>query len=102
MLFKSLIGVDYLGNSYYERTIGLDSMHRKKRFVKYVGKDFTAIPPEWDAWLRHTANNAPTTTMVSDVYCGNVSGSPYVQYPQGDVARKNRKIYSNYRRWIPQ
>lgn len=97
-MFKKLVGSDYLGNEYYIKNVG----DKELRFVKYSTGDFTAISPEWDAWLRHTVEPVPSSTIISDVYCGNVSGSPYAQLPPGHVSKKTRKVFSNYRKWVPQ
>ena len=59
-----VIGEDYLGNLYYERTI---EGKRPRRWVLPIEEDDwdKPVPPEWEAWLRYRRNNPPTFDEIN-------------------------------------
>ena len=54
------VGVDRLGNRYFENRQGT------RRWVLYDGEvEASKVPPEWNAWLHHTANAPPSDAAPS-------------------------------------
>ena len=50
LFYGKLVGVDHLGNKYYENKSG-------KRWVIYNGEvEASKIPNEWYSWMHHTNN----------------------------------------------
>jgi NADH:ubiquinone oxidoreductase subunit len=55
-LFGRPVGTDRFGNAYYESRAPMPRYGRHRRWVVYKGEaDGSKVPPEWHAWLHHTA-----------------------------------------------
>ena len=59
----TLVGVDKLGNKYYEN---LEEQHGRHRWVEYntdygPHREPTRIQPEWHGWMTHMTDNTPMT-----------------------------------------
>lgn len=62
--FGTVVGVDQMGNTYYENTI--DYPQGQTRWVEYAGYptfydvDASTVPAEWHSWLHYTVKEPPT------------------------------------------
>ncbi|WP_041793894.1 NADH:ubiquinone oxidoreductase subunit NDUFA12 [Pararhodospirillum photometricum] len=101
------VGEDVHGNRYYQsRESRTASLYRRKRWVDYKGKvEASKVPPEWHAWLHHTAE-APLP--VSDRPWGqphlpNLTGTAHARVPQGDERAGGQRpaATGDYQAWRP-
>lgn len=58
----NLVGVDELGNKYYENPYYFVPRNRWVEFNEKVGLEYNAsqIPPEWHRWMTHMTEYPPT------------------------------------------
>lgn len=83
MFFGVMVGVDELGNSYYQ--------HKKKsrRWVLYKGlEETTKVPPEWRIWLHHIVDSVPDGQLLYDwqkSYLPNLTGTLFAYYPHNSL-----------------
>lgn len=70
--FGRLVGVDRLGNKYYENTV--EYKHGQHRWFEPAGfrgwfdTDVSELSPEWHAWLHQVTDDPPTDETVGSVY----------------------------------
>jgi NADH:ubiquinone oxidoreductase subunit len=109
-LFKGeLVGVDEFGNRYY-RGRGRSRYGRERRWVLFKGKaEASRVPPEWHAWLHHTA--AEPLTQIDAVarpwrkpHRPNPTGTDGAYRPPGHQLRGGRRARAtgDYEPWRPQ
>ncbi|KAJ1836318.1 hypothetical protein LPJ73_007647 [Coemansia sp. RSA 2703] len=65
-------GMDLDGNMYFERFMPSSSRTRRhvlyKQNLKVSDYNDSIIPVQWQAWMRHTRDNPPTTTeLIQDI-----------------------------------
>lgn len=70
--FGRLVGVDKLGNKYYENTEeykhGQHRWYEPAGFRGWFDTDVSEISPEWHGWLHQTTDDPPTEETVGSVY----------------------------------
>lgn len=58
--FGTLIGVDKMGNRYYENLEYPFGQHRWVEYADIHNFDASMVPPEWHGWIHHTYDEPPT------------------------------------------
>jgi NADH:ubiquinone oxidoreductase subunit len=96
------IGVDRLGNKYYQSK-RKDYLGSNKRYVIYETEDEPSrVVPAWHAWLHHTRDNAPEDDEKDFVwqqkYEPNHTGTELAYDPTQNVIVKTAK----YIKWEPK
>jgi len=100
-------GSDEFGNRYYRRKKKLHG--RERRWSIFKGKkESSKIPPEWHAWLHHTAD-APLSEAAAQPeewqqpHLPNLSGSVHAYRPQGsdENGGKRDSASADYKAWTP-
>lgn len=102
------IGTDEFGNRYF-RGKGKPFLHREKRWVLLKDKEASTIPPEWHAWLHHTAG-APLTEEAAHAarwqkeHVPNLTGSIEAYRPAGHEFKGGRRARTtgDYEAWSPE
>ncbi|KAF8531095.1 hypothetical protein JB92DRAFT_3092431 [Gautieria morchelliformis] len=73
---RRLVGYDLEGNRFYESPPGVIDPQRARRTVEYrksgdlwdTAAGISRLPAQWNAWLAHTRNSAPTLDeLKSDI-----------------------------------
>jgi NADH:ubiquinone oxidoreductase subunit len=101
------IGSDRFGNVYFEGRRIQPIYNRPRRWVLFAkGKDPTAVPPEWHAWLHHTvAEPLPETKLYAwqQEHQPNLTGTPHAYRPAGHdyVGGTRRATGGDYEAWTP-
>ncbi len=103
-LFKGkYVGIDALGNQYYERP----GKQRSRRWVIYAGApEASVIGPEWHAWLHHLTD-APLAVSGAKPWQrphkANLTGTPASYRPSGHdyMGGKRAKASADYEAWSP-
>lgn len=106
-----LVGRDSFGNRYYRaKSRKLDRWGRERRWVVFKGDvEASKVPPEWHAWLHHTAE-APLTEKVvrrwpwQKQHLPNLSGTAYAYRPKGHDLRGGKRAAAtgDYEAWTPE
>ncbi|MBU8538603.1 NADH:ubiquinone oxidoreductase subunit NDUFA12 [Falsiroseomonas tokyonensis] len=101
------IGTDRFGNTYHESRKDFLGYGRKRRWVLYAGApEATKVPPEWHAWLHHTAN-APLPEAKAHPWMvehrPNPTGTALAWHPAGhDYSGGRRQVTTgDYEAWTP-
>lgn len=105
------VGRDSFGNRYFheKNTPEKKGPHwvRRKRWVIYNGPaEASAVPPEWNAWLQHNADEAPTGEAPSHPWqkghVPNQTGTSGAYRPPGNLYGKGRDhATGDYEAWRP-
>ncbi len=102
------VGTDAAGSVYYEERRARSGALRTRRWVTYAGRpEATKVPPEWDAWLRHTTD-APllesTRQPWQRPHLPNPTGTPASYRPPGhDYEGGQRpRATGDYEAWVPE
>ncbi len=100
------VGTDVFGNVYY-RSRRTAPGARERRWVVYAnGNDASLVPPEWYAWLHHTAD-APIPDAKKlpwqKPFIPNETGTPLSYRPPGhDYEGGARPLTAgDYEAWTP-
>ena len=100
------VGTDVFGNVYYRSRRPVPGA-RERRWVTYAnGADASAVPPEWYAWLHHTAD-APIPDANrrpwEKPFLPNETGTPLSYRPPGhDYEGGKRAVATgDYEAWTP-
>ena len=77
----TLVGVDRLGNKYFEN---LEEQHGRHRWVEYnteIGshREASRIQPEWHGWMHHMTDNTPMTPSTKRGMI--INGGTHVPFP---------------------
>ena len=99
-----LVGVDSLGNKYYEEKFILRAPRdgRPRRWVIYKGiSEASKAAPELHGWLHFTTDKTPTesreeTYKWERAHLPNLTGTSQAYYPPKNVKAKP------YKAWTPQ
>jgi len=103
-----LVGTDEFSNRYY-RARSQKRRGRERRWVLYKGlKEASKVPPEWHAWLHHTAPQ-PLTESAAQArpwqkgHMANPTGTAAAYMPPGHDLRGGRHSPStgDYEPWTP-
>lgn len=103
-----LVGTDEFGNRYY-RHKGARLHGRERRWVLYKGgKEASKVPPEWHAWLHHTASE-PLTESATQArpwqkeHVPNLTGTSGAYRPAGHEFKGGRRARAtgDYEPWTP-
>lgn len=87
--FGTLMGVDQMGNKYYENT---EYPYPQHRWVEYAGNpafydsDPSNIPAEWHGWLHNTTNDVPTDTTTGSTH---KEAPPTIMHGNDDIYDRN-------------
>ncbi|KAI9145673.1 NDUFA12-domain-containing protein [Paraphysoderma sedebokerense] len=88
----TLVGVDHLGNKYYESS---EEVWARERWVLYATKDNdpSQVPAEWHMWLHRTSQEPPTKLdLPQHKWLGkpmeNVTGTPRAYKPYSTTPPK--------------
>ena len=93
------IGVDHLGNEYYESK-QKDYLGKSRRLVICAGKqEPSKVPPMWHAWLHYLSDEIPSGQIQNFAWqreheC-NHTGTKERYYPQ------RHKVAADYVPWKP-
>lgn len=88
----TLMGVDKLGNRYFEN---LDEQHGRHRWVEYNTElghhDASRIQPEWHGWMHHMTDNTPVTpSLKRGMQNSWGTDVPFASEHQGTVTAEHR------------
>ena len=106
---KKKIGVDALGNVYYE-SAPRKGYKRPRRWVIYKGApEASSIPPEWHGWIHHQTNAIPSADTESfrrpwqKLHLPNMTGTTSAYRPPGHILQggKRDKATGDYKPWTP-
>ena len=96
------IGVDQLGNRYFEER------HGRRRWVLYAGEvEASSVPAEWHAWLHHTTDARPTEGASRHdwerPHMPNPTGTPDAYRPPGHLSKGGQRdrATGDYEPWRP-
>lgn len=107
------VGRDQFGNRYYREKNGgnvhPDSLRRERRWVIYDGEvEASRVPPEWHAWLHHTAQRPPEAVDIEKHnwqkdHQPNLTGTDLAYRPPGSILKggKRAKATGDYEAWRP-
>ena len=102
------VGADEFGNRYY-RSKGRRLQGRERRWVLYKGPaEASKVPPEWHAWLHHTANAAPSGAAPArpweKEHIPNLTGTSGAYRPPGHLSAAGRRdrATGDYEPWRPE
>lgn len=105
------VGSDSFGNRYYHEKGRPEKMgphwDRRKRWVIYAGHaEASAVPPEWNAWLQHTAEDVPTGDVPDypweKDHVPNLTGTSGAYRPPGNLSGRGRdRATGDYEAWRP-
>lgn len=109
LLNGDLVGKDAFGNRYYKGK-GKKLHGRERRWVVYQGStEASKVPPEWHAWLHHTAENplteqAATAKDWQKPHLPNLTGTEAAYRPAGhDLKGGTRaRASGDYQAWSPE
>lgn len=110
------VGTDAAGNRYYREKGGRPTRRgggrasREKRWVVYNGApEASKVPPEWHAWLHHTADAVPNPEARrrhpwEKPHQPNLTGTPGAYRPRGSVLRGGARApaSADYQPWTPE
>jgi len=103
----TLVGADEFGNKYYRCKKPLHG--RDRRWSIFKGKkDSTKIPPEWHAWLHHTAD-VPLSEVAAQPqdwqrpHLPNLTGTLNAYLPEGSDEKGGQRspASGDYEAWTP-
>ncbi|KAF4393346.1 hypothetical protein F8388_023150 [Cannabis sativa] len=116
----TLVGVDKVGNKYYQQ---LDTQYGRHRWVEYAEKgryNASQVPPEWHGWLHyitdHTGDEASTANLFYSLYLlmlkpkrygiehkENFSGEgdEYIYHSKGHALNPGQRNWTRYQPWQP-
>ena len=106
------VGQDDAGNRYYQERgvpeIGRYYWNRRRRWVIYSGQaEASSVPPEWNAWLQHNADVAPTQATQDynweKPHVPNLTGTAAAYRPAGNLlgAGQRAQATGDYEPWQP-
>lgn len=105
------VGGDSFGNRYYHDKSRPEKKgphwNRRKRWVIYAGPaEASAVPPEWNAWLQHTAEDPPTDAAPDypweKDHLPNLTGTAGAYRPPGHLSGRGRdRATGDYEAWRP-
>jgi len=103
-----LVGVDNLGNKYYQDR-RISYYGRRRRWVVYHGDDeASSVPPEWHAWLHYTVNNIPKEREQLKMvwqrnHLPNLTGTEDAYRPPGHTLEGGKRsgATGDYEPWKP-
>ena len=98
------VGVDELGNSYYESRDGA------RRWVVYDGEaEASRVSPDWHGWLHHTYDAPPTSAPLprkawEKNHKPNMTGSAGAYFPPGSAMTPaaRPRVGGDYEAWSPE
>jgi NADH:ubiquinone oxidoreductase subunit len=108
----TLVGTDEEGNRYYKERRAkpmVGSSLKERRWVIYRNeKEASRVPPEWQGWMNHTLEQAPTEASLSKFawqkeHQPNQTGTPGAYIPDGDprTAQPRAATTGDYQAWNP-
>ncbi len=106
------VGDDASGNRYFHEKktpeVGRYHWERRRRWVIYANlADGSMVPPEWNAWLQHNADVAPTDAPADHTWekphVPNLTGTAAAYRPAGHVlgSGARRAASADYEPWQP-
>jgi NADH:ubiquinone oxidoreductase subunit len=96
------VGADKQGNRYFRERGG------DRRWVLYSGEvEASRVPPEWNAWLQHTVDEAPAGDIArrpwEREHIPNTTGTPDAYHPPGSLIEGGERdpATGDYEPWRP-
>lgn len=104
-----VVGADAYGNRYYRAKGGAKRTDGKeRRWVIYNGEpEGSKVPPEWHAWLHHTAKEPPKEGAKGPSWqkehVPNLTGTLNAYRPSGHTyaGGKRARATGDYEPWTP-
>ncbi|PKI39486.1 probable NADH dehydrogenase [ubiquinone] 1 alpha subcomplex subunit 12 isoform X1 [Punica granatum] len=105
----TLVGVDKVGNKYYEN---MNAQHGRHRWVEYAEKghyNASQVPPEWHGWLHNiTDHTGDELLMLKPRRYGiehkeNFSGEgdEFIYHSKGHALNPGQRDWTRYQPWQP-
>lgn len=108
------VGRDQFGNRYFREKGGgrvhPESLRKERRWVIYDGEvEASRVPPEWHAWLHHTAVDppppgGPPKRDWQREHVPNLTGTDQAYRPPGHMLAGGRRARGtgDYEPWMPE
>jgi NADH:ubiquinone oxidoreductase subunit len=107
------VGSDAAGNRYYQEKGRPDRQgphwNRRRRWVIYSGlAEASNVPPEWNAWLQHLADEPPVRPPADYAWekphVPNLTGTDGAYRPPGSIAEGGVRAPAtgDYQAWRPK
>ena len=108
------VGRDQFGNIYYREKGGgyvhRDSLRKERRWVIYADEvEASRVPPEWHAWLHHTAGEppppgGPERRSWQKDHLPNLTGTDAAYRPPGHPLKGGHRdrTTGDYEPWKPE
>uniref|UniRef100_A0A1S3ZQG6 NADH dehydrogenase [ubiquinone] 1 alpha subcomplex subunit 12 n=1 Tax=Nicotiana tabacum TaxID=4097 RepID=A0A1S3ZQG6_TOBAC len=106
----TLVGVDKIGNKYYER-LG-DEQYGRHRWVEYAQKDrynASQVPAEWHGWLHYITDHTGDELLLlkpkryglehKENFSGE--GDAYIYHSKGHALNPGQRDWTRYQTWQP-
>ncbi|KAH0978660.1 hypothetical protein GBA52_005837 [Prunus armeniaca] len=105
-----LVGVDKIGNKYYEK---LDTQYGQHRWVEYAEKgryNASQVPPEWHGWLHYItdrtgdeATSDAKTKRYGIEHKENFTGEgdEFIYHSKGHSLNPGQRDWTRYQPWQP-
>ncbi|KAL6291810.1 hypothetical protein ACE6H2_009320 [Prunus campanulata] len=104
-----LVGVDKIGNKYYEK---LDTQYGRHRWVEYAEKgryNASQVPPEWHGWLHYITDlNWLQLLMLRPKRYGiehkenfTGEGDEFIYHSKGHSLNPGQRDWTRYQPWQP-
>ncbi|KAL6068768.1 NADH dehydrogenase 1 alpha subcomplex subunit 12 ndufa12/DAP13 [Balamuthia mandrillaris] len=102
---STMVGVDRIGNKYYEAPTEDFIQNRWVEYADPSGYDASQVPPEWHAWLHHITDQPPTPDLDKDIiykkpHKPNKTGTDQAYHPPGYLYH-NRRVDNEETIWTP-
>ncbi len=103
------VGVDSLGNVYYEAKARAGYNHTRRWVVYKDVAEPSSVPPEWHGWLHHQSDYVPTSETSSfrrewqKAPQANMTGTSSAYHPPGHMLSGGHrdKATGDYEAWVP-
>ncbi|KAM1021146.1 hypothetical protein ACFX2J_042091 [Malus domestica] len=104
-----LVGVDQIGNKYYEK---LDSQYGRHRWVEYAEKsryNASQVPPEWHGWLHYITDHTgdellmlkPKRYSIEHKENFTGEGDEFIYHSKGHSLNPGQRDWTRYQPWEP-
>ncbi|KAM1055036.1 hypothetical protein ACFX2I_002313 [Malus domestica] len=104
-----LVGVDNIGNKYYEK---LDAQYGRHRWVEYAEKsryNASQVPPEWHGWLHYITDHTGDELLMlkpkrygiehKENFTGE--GDEFIYHSKGHSLNPGQRDWTRYQPWEP-
>ena len=96
LLFGKKTGEDNFGNTYYL------NKNNKRWVLYYKNNDASSVPPEWQAWLTYTINDAPKNNKKKKKWqIKHEPNNTGLNYILNKNNKEEKTEISSYNSWAP-